>query len=159
MYPHQMEQMASQHTDELRAQAHLARRHVQRPGPRNSVGTGRAGRWSRSDCAWLAGLTMPEAAGTGQADRLRHPHGACWWPASARSGSAPGAGGRPRPPSGSRQAWSSPTWRPAPRPRAGRGPAQRAGPGSPGPAVPVPGSVTAQMICPDRRHKISSIRS
>jgi hypothetical protein len=37
MYPHQMDQMVSQHTDELRAQAHLARRHVQRPGPRNSV--------------------------------------------------------------------------------------------------------------------------
>jgi hypothetical protein len=37
MYPHQMEQLVSQHTDELRAQAHLARRHVQRPGPRNSV--------------------------------------------------------------------------------------------------------------------------
>ncbi len=37
MYPHQIEQMVSQHTDELRAQAHLARRHVQRPGPRNSV--------------------------------------------------------------------------------------------------------------------------
>jgi hypothetical protein len=37
MYPHQMEQMVSQHTDELRAQAHLARRHVQRTGPRNSV--------------------------------------------------------------------------------------------------------------------------
>ena len=37
MYPHQMEQMVSQHTDELRAQAHLARRHVQRPGPRKSV--------------------------------------------------------------------------------------------------------------------------
>lgn len=37
MYPHQMEQMVSQHADELRAQAHLARRHVQRPGPRNSV--------------------------------------------------------------------------------------------------------------------------
>jgi hypothetical protein len=37
MYPHQMEQMVSQHTDELRAQAYLARRHVQRPGPRNSV--------------------------------------------------------------------------------------------------------------------------
>ena len=42
MYPHQMEQMVSQHTDELRAQAHLARRHVQRPGPRNS-GRHRAG--------------------------------------------------------------------------------------------------------------------
>ena len=37
MYPHQMEQMVSQHTEELRAQAHLARRHVQRPGPRNLV--------------------------------------------------------------------------------------------------------------------------
>jgi hypothetical protein len=37
MYPHQIEQMVSQRTDELRAQAHLARRHVQRPGPRNSV--------------------------------------------------------------------------------------------------------------------------
>ena len=37
MYPHQIEQMVSQHTNELRAQAHLARRHVQRPGPRNSV--------------------------------------------------------------------------------------------------------------------------
>ena len=37
MYPHQMDQMVSQHTDELCAQAHLARRHVQRPGPRNSV--------------------------------------------------------------------------------------------------------------------------
>jgi hypothetical protein len=37
MYPHQIEQLASQHTEELRAQAHLARRHVQRQGPRNSV--------------------------------------------------------------------------------------------------------------------------
>jgi hypothetical protein len=37
MYPHQMEQMVSQHTAELRSQAHLARRHVQHPGPRNSV--------------------------------------------------------------------------------------------------------------------------
>jgi hypothetical protein len=38
MHLHQMEQLASQHTAELRAQrAHLARRHVQRPGPRNSV--------------------------------------------------------------------------------------------------------------------------
>jgi hypothetical protein len=37
MYPYQMEQIVSQHTEELRAQAHLARRHVQRPGPRNSV--------------------------------------------------------------------------------------------------------------------------
>jgi len=37
MHPHQMEQIVSQHTQELRAQAHLARRHVQRPGPRNSV--------------------------------------------------------------------------------------------------------------------------
>jgi len=37
MHPHQMEQIVSQHTAQLRAQAHLARRHVQRPGPRNSV--------------------------------------------------------------------------------------------------------------------------
>jgi hypothetical protein len=37
MYPHQMEQLVSQRTDELRAQAHRARRHVQHPGPRNSV--------------------------------------------------------------------------------------------------------------------------
>jgi hypothetical protein len=43
MHPHQMEQIVGQHTAELRAQraqraqAHLARRHVQRPGPRNSV--------------------------------------------------------------------------------------------------------------------------
>jgi hypothetical protein len=37
MHPHQMEQIASQRAAELRAQAHLARRHVQRPGPRNSV--------------------------------------------------------------------------------------------------------------------------
>jgi hypothetical protein len=37
MHPQQMEQLAIQHANELRAQAHLARRHVQRPGPRNSV--------------------------------------------------------------------------------------------------------------------------
>jgi hypothetical protein len=37
MHPHQIEQIIGQHTAELRAQAHLARRHVQRPGPRNSV--------------------------------------------------------------------------------------------------------------------------
>jgi hypothetical protein len=37
MHPYQMEQLASQHAEELRAQAHLTRRHVQRPGPRNSV--------------------------------------------------------------------------------------------------------------------------
>ena len=37
MYPHQLEQMVSQHHKELRAQAQLARPHVQRPGPRNSV--------------------------------------------------------------------------------------------------------------------------
>jgi len=37
MHPYQMEQMISQHHEELRAQARLARRHVQRPGPRNSV--------------------------------------------------------------------------------------------------------------------------
>jgi hypothetical protein len=37
MHRHQMEQIVSQHTQELRAQAHLSRRHVQRSGPRNSV--------------------------------------------------------------------------------------------------------------------------
>jgi hypothetical protein len=39
MHPYQLEQIASQRTAELRAQkrAHLARRHVQRPGPGNSV--------------------------------------------------------------------------------------------------------------------------
>ena len=37
MYPHQMEQMVRQHNDEMRAQAHLARRHVRHAGPRNSV--------------------------------------------------------------------------------------------------------------------------
>jgi hypothetical protein len=37
MHPHQMEQIARQRTGELRAQAHLARRHVQPAGPRNSV--------------------------------------------------------------------------------------------------------------------------
>jgi len=38
MHPHQMEQLAGQHTAELRApRAHLARRHVRRAGPRNSV--------------------------------------------------------------------------------------------------------------------------
>jgi len=40
MHPHQLEQLAGQHAAELRArctQPHLARRHVQRPGPRNSV--------------------------------------------------------------------------------------------------------------------------
>ncbi|HTZ22656.1 MAG TPA: hypothetical protein VMC83_01560 [Streptosporangiaceae bacterium] len=38
MHPYQMEQIASQRAAELRAQkAHLARRHVQHPGPRNSV--------------------------------------------------------------------------------------------------------------------------
>ena len=37
MHPYQMEQMVSQYNKELRAQAHGARRHVQHPGPRNSV--------------------------------------------------------------------------------------------------------------------------
>jgi hypothetical protein len=37
MHPYQMEQLAGQRAQELRAQAHLARRHVQHPGPRNSV--------------------------------------------------------------------------------------------------------------------------
>lgn len=37
MYPHQMESMVSQHTDDLRRQARLSRRHVRRPGPRNAV--------------------------------------------------------------------------------------------------------------------------
>lgn len=37
MHPHQMEQLVSQHTQELRRQAHLARLRVQRPRPRNSV--------------------------------------------------------------------------------------------------------------------------
>ncbi len=37
MNPHQMKQLVSQHTGELRTQAHQARLHVQRPGPRNSV--------------------------------------------------------------------------------------------------------------------------
>jgi hypothetical protein len=37
MHPHQIEQLVTQHTNELRAQAQLARRHVQPAGPRNSV--------------------------------------------------------------------------------------------------------------------------
>jgi hypothetical protein len=37
MNPYQLERLASRHNEELRAEAHLARRHVQRPGPRNSV--------------------------------------------------------------------------------------------------------------------------
>jgi hypothetical protein len=37
MHPYQLEKMVSQHTAEVRAQAHLARRHVPRQGPRNSV--------------------------------------------------------------------------------------------------------------------------
>jgi hypothetical protein len=37
MFPHQMDQLASQHTDELRTQAQRARLHVIRPVPRNSV--------------------------------------------------------------------------------------------------------------------------
>ena len=37
MFPHQMDQLVSQHTDELRSQAQRARLHVIRPVPRNSV--------------------------------------------------------------------------------------------------------------------------
>ena len=37
MYPHQMEQMVRQHNDDVRTQAHLARRRVRHAGPRNSV--------------------------------------------------------------------------------------------------------------------------
>jgi hypothetical protein len=37
MFPYQMDQLVSQHTDELRAQAQRARLHVRRPVPRNSV--------------------------------------------------------------------------------------------------------------------------
>jgi hypothetical protein len=37
MFPHQMDQLASQHTDELRTQAQRTRLHVMRPVPRNSV--------------------------------------------------------------------------------------------------------------------------
>jgi hypothetical protein len=37
MFPRQMDQLVSQHTDELRAQAQRARLHVMRPVPRNSV--------------------------------------------------------------------------------------------------------------------------
>jgi hypothetical protein len=43
MFPRQMDQLVSQHTDELRAQAQRARLHVMRPVPRNSV-RHRAGR-------------------------------------------------------------------------------------------------------------------
>jgi hypothetical protein len=37
MYPHQMKQIVSQHTEELRAQARRSGRHVPRSGPRNTV--------------------------------------------------------------------------------------------------------------------------
>jgi hypothetical protein len=37
MYPHQMEQLVSQHNEELRTQARRSRRHVPRQAPRNSV--------------------------------------------------------------------------------------------------------------------------
>jgi hypothetical protein len=37
MFPHQMDQLVSQHADELRTQAQRARLHVMRPVPRNSV--------------------------------------------------------------------------------------------------------------------------
>jgi hypothetical protein len=37
MFPHQIDQLASQHTDELRTQAQRVRLHVMRPVPRSSV--------------------------------------------------------------------------------------------------------------------------
>jgi hypothetical protein len=37
MFPHQLDQLVSHHTNELRAQAQRARLHVTRPVPRNSV--------------------------------------------------------------------------------------------------------------------------
>ena len=37
MFPHQMDLLVRQHTDELRTQAQRARLHVMRPVPRNSV--------------------------------------------------------------------------------------------------------------------------
>ncbi len=43
MHPNLMNQLASQHADELRLQPCQARPHVSRPGPRNSV-RHRAGR-------------------------------------------------------------------------------------------------------------------
>jgi hypothetical protein len=37
MFAHQIDQLVSQHTDELRTQAQRTRLHVMRPVPRNSV--------------------------------------------------------------------------------------------------------------------------
>jgi hypothetical protein len=37
MHPHQMQRIIDQRGEELRTQAHRARLHVQRPGPRNTV--------------------------------------------------------------------------------------------------------------------------
>jgi hypothetical protein len=37
MHPYLMTELASQHADDLRTQAHQGRLHVTRPGPRNSV--------------------------------------------------------------------------------------------------------------------------
>jgi hypothetical protein len=37
MFPYQLDQLVSHHTDDLRTQAQRARLHVVRPGPRNSV--------------------------------------------------------------------------------------------------------------------------
>ena len=37
MFPHQLDQLVSQHSNELRTQAQRARLHVMRPVPRNSV--------------------------------------------------------------------------------------------------------------------------
>lgn len=37
MFPHQLDQLVSRHTSELRTQAQRTRLHVMRPVPRNSV--------------------------------------------------------------------------------------------------------------------------
>ena len=37
MHPDLLNELASQHADELRQRPHLRRSHVSRPGPRNSV--------------------------------------------------------------------------------------------------------------------------
>jgi len=48
MFPHQLDQLVSQHTDELRTQAQRTRLHVMRPVPRNSVR-------HRAGCGFAAG--------------------------------------------------------------------------------------------------------
>ena len=62
MHPHLMNQLASQHADELRLPPRAGRSHVSRPGPRNSVRHRAGGRWSRSGCAWPAAHTMADPA-------------------------------------------------------------------------------------------------